>query len=140
MLATLALAGAGCDDNFGERCKMADLVERNCQSDKVNESRTNCVITDNLDCDSRLCAVYQDSSPYCTATCSSDSDCADDALCVVFFLEPEDGQFCVKKGDYDRSPPMEVGGDGGGGDGGGPGPGPGPGPNEGEGEGDEGDG
>ena len=113
-LAAVALA-SGCSDNFGERCALPRIVEENCSSDGP-DSKTSCVMTDNTSCDSRICAVWQDSAPYCTVDCADDADCPGGSSCVPFFLDSEADRFCVLDSTLKDNPPPEIaaGGAGGG--------------------------
>ena len=103
---------AGCSDNFGEPCGLPKVVEQNCRSDS-DESLTNCVMTDALDCDSKLCAVFQNSAPFCSQDCATDGDCPGGSSCQSFFLD-EAQKFCVPS-DLIRSQDNAGGGGGGGG-------------------------
>lgn len=66
-------------------------------------------MTDNLSCDSRICAVWQDSAPFCTVDCSDDADCPGGSNCVPFFLDSEADKFCVPDGTLEDNPPPDVG-------------------------------
>ena len=104
----LPLLVLGCSDNFGEPCAVPRVVEENCQSPEPG-SNTNCVMTDNLSCDSRICAVWQDSAPFCTVDCQDDADCPDEASCVPFFLDQEADKFCVLDDRLEDHPAPEMG-------------------------------
>jgi len=134
MSALLALSAARCGDNYGERCALPRVVEQNCKSDSP-DSATSCVMTDNLSCDSRVCAVWQDSTSFCTVDCAADADCPDDSACVPFFLDSESDKFCVMKSLLQDNPPPAMSGGGGASGGGASGGGEG-GPAAGEGEGE----
>ncbi len=103
---------AGCSDNFGERCALPRIVEQNCRSENP-ASATNCVMTDNLSCDSRICAVWQDSTSFCTVDCADDADCPGGSSCVPFFLDSDADKFCVLDKELKKNPPPQVGGGGG---------------------------
>jgi len=107
------------------------IVEQNCKSDSPDRA-TSCVMTDNLSCDSRICAVWQDSASFCTVDCAADADCPDDSACVPFFLDSESDKFCVRKSQIQDNPPPNMSG---GGAGAGSGTGDAPAEGEGEGEG-----
>ena len=91
-LLLLTLVG-GCTGQYGDPCDMHKKIEENCRLHAEEGVRANCVMTENLDCESRLCAIWQDSDPYCTLTCSGDGGCPEGA-CQVFF-EVTGEQFCV---------------------------------------------
>ena len=95
-LLTAAALFAGCGDNYGDPCNLPRMVEENCASGS-SDTHINCVMTDNLECGSKICAVYQDSSPYCTLDCAADADCPAGNVCVPFFLDDETDRFCVAK-------------------------------------------
>ena len=116
LAATLAasLLAVGCSDNFGERCALPRIVDENCRSDSP-DNKTSCVMTDNLSCDSRICAVWQDSAPFCTVDCSDDADCPGGSSCVPFFLDSEADKFCVLDGTLEDNPPPDLSGAAGGG-------------------------
>lgn len=61
---------ASCDLEPGSRCGTPD-------------ANVSCVEEQNLQCDTRICARYKGSEPFCTTTCQSDGDCVA-GKCIQF--------------------------------------------------------
>jgi len=98
LLSALALVG-GCQDDFGASCTLPNRVEEACRHQGGEgsglTSRVNCVMRENLDCASRLCVVFQDSEPYCSVDCNTDSDCPGAAVCRPFSIFEDSDLYCV---------------------------------------------
>ena len=105
LTAALLLLGCllvpGCGDDYGESCSLPTKVRAACRqasSPGVGlESHINCVMQENLDCSSKTCVVYEDSAPFCSLACKSDSDCPGGASCLSFFILEDAGSYCVPK-------------------------------------------
>jgi len=94
-MSMLALVAGACSDDFGRTCELPPLIRDNCHSSS-QETMLECVMNDNLSCESRICAVYQNSDPFCTLSCVTSSDCPEGASCVCFFFHDQEGsRYCV---------------------------------------------
>ncbi len=97
-LSTLVLA---CEDDFGARCTLPAKVREACEQQGTNgsglESRVNCVMLENIDCSSRVCAIYQDNGPFCTQECKTDSDCPSGSVCRPFTIYEDSDLYCVPR-------------------------------------------
>jgi hypothetical protein len=111
--------GACGDAGFGAACEMPKpVLEKACSNqsaDNNTDQKASCVQEPSYDCDSRICIVYQGSSPYCAADCSAESlgqNCqGGDGLCATFKFaggfDAESNKFldsyvCVKKSQFNE--------------------------------------
>ncbi|MEO1272702.1 MAG: hypothetical protein AAFX99_31835 [Myxococcota bacterium] len=99
-----AALSAACGDDFGTQCTLPanDVVEQVCEGEQSvsmdgqdESSSASCVVENIIECDSRLCARYRGSTPFCTLQCSSDSDCPGSAFCTEFVIGTGKS-YCVK--------------------------------------------
>ena len=100
--ALLALLFAfGCGDDFGTECTLPanPTIKEACEASSSTEERSSasasCVVENIIECDSRVCARYRGSTPFCTLSCSSDADCPGSAFCAEFVIGTGK-RFCVK--------------------------------------------
>jgi hypothetical protein len=109
-LVILALTLTACGDDFGTECSLPDndAVRQACSGTsastgeeeevEANTSATaSCVVENIIECDSRICAKYRGSKPFCTERCSSptDSSCPDGAFCAEYVVGTGK-HYCVK--------------------------------------------
>ncbi len=80
-----AIGTAGCSGDLYTKCNPGENL--NCEDGK------NCVSEPNFQCDTRVCAKYQGSQPFCTQSCQSDGECPD-GECRKFVLGNEQ-TYCV---------------------------------------------
>lgn len=67
-LVALLVLLSGCADDMYAECQLS----QDCTSEGGEVS---CVEEQALQCETRICAVYRDSTAFCTVKCQSDGDC-----------------------------------------------------------------
>jgi hypothetical protein len=98
--AGLAVAGlflmTGCADDLYAPCQL----DPNSRVEAVAECGTNegsidrsCAVDNQTQCDTGSCGRYQGSDPFCTKTCSSDSDCPSGTCVELVFQSGR--RYCV---------------------------------------------
>ena len=86
-----ALAVGACDtETFFHECPLSRSIVDACAANSTTTTLT-CVVADHPLCDEKICASWQDSTPFCTRACSLTSDCPDGSTCVTYL----DFAFCV---------------------------------------------
>lgn len=84
----------GCGPDLYAPCQLnesEDEFVRACGSTNVDRS---CAVEGYTQCDTRVCARYEGSKAFCTATCASDSDCGSGGRCVEFVIQTG-ARYCV---------------------------------------------
>jgi len=86
-LFSLLLITTGCSSEPGYTACYLDAASTNeaVATCGAAPGTVSCVVTDQIQCESRICARYQGSEPFCTSTCQTDSDC-DQGECREFVL------------------------------------------------------
>ncbi len=143
-LPTLLLIGAvavgtlACETGFGKPCKLpkSPAFREACEQSAANadpaaegdgegeitqESASSCAVKDYAGCETRVCLVYQGSSPFCSETCQEDDDCEGSAKCrsltggsgadcQIVPGAPIPECYCVRKGDVaeEIQPPTQA--------------------------------
>jgi len=86
-LALLLFPSLGCDTGFGESCVLPKTetfrsacapVETTGEEEEGGvemESKASCAVKNYAGCETRICLVYQGSSPFCSTRCTADADC-----------------------------------------------------------------
>ena len=78
----------GCADDLYGTCDLdpnsPDPAVATCGQDDGPER--GCVVENQLQCDTRTCARYQGSEPFCTKSCSDDGDCPG-GFCAEFVFQ-----------------------------------------------------
>ena len=81
----LALWFSGCTDDLYAACTIdPDHPELSACAESGN-AQASCVVEEQLQCETRTCARYQGSEPFCTVECSSDADCPS-GVCREFVM------------------------------------------------------
>lgn len=87
-LALLLFPSLGCDTGFGEPCVLPKTetfraacapVQTTGEEEEEGgvemESKASCAVKNYAGCETRICLVYQGSSPFCSTRCTTDADC-----------------------------------------------------------------
>lgn len=81
-VALVVLSMTGCADDLYAPCDLdpadVDPVTRACASEA-----SSCAIDNYPQCDTTICGRFEGSDPFCTTTCSQDSDCPG-GVCLQF--------------------------------------------------------
>lgn len=105
VLGALLLVGSGCASDLYAPCELdpgsSDPQIRACAAEEEGEARKSCVIKSQLQCDTRVCARYRSSDPFCTARCQSDADCTAGS-CREFVYQSGE-KYCVESVDLDEN-------------------------------------
>ncbi len=88
-----AIVATGCSDDFANSCELPSKVLVACQSDESG-ANSDCVMDHNMYCNSRLCAIYDGSDPFCSLECKKNVDCPSGSSCAEFFADANTG-YCV---------------------------------------------
>ncbi len=90
---------SACNTGFGEPCKLpqTDNVKQACQppanmsmteeddeNQATQELKTSCAIENYPVCETQICMIYRNSSPFCTMRCQADGDCEGGLCCPLF--------------------------------------------------------
>lgn len=62
---------------------------------------TTCAVKNQLQCDTRICARYGGSEPFCTTACTQDGDCPSGVCKEIPFQRGE--FYCVEEGTFDAA-------------------------------------
>lgn len=104
VLGALMLVGSGCASDLYAPCELdpgsSDPQIRACAAEEEGDSRKSCVIKSQIQCDTRVCARYRSSDPFCTARCESDADCTAGS-CREFVYQSGE-KYCVESVDLDE--------------------------------------
>lgn len=87
----------GCADDLYASCDLdPNSLDEAVSSCGLNDTDAlkNCVVENQVQCDTRVCARYESSDPFCTKRCSDDSDCPSGA-CLEFVFQTGDF-YCVE--------------------------------------------
>ena len=86
---------AGCVDDLYADCPLdpqsADPAVKNCA--RNDGSFRGCIVENQTACQTSICGRYQGSTPFCTKSCSSDSECPD-GRCLEFVFQ-SGRKYCV---------------------------------------------
>lgn len=97
-LALALLVLSGCNDDLYAPCDLeeddGDPLVRECAAPPVNTEGKSCSVT-SLQCDTRTCARYNSSEPFCTKRCNTDADCGSVGVCKEFVFQSGE-RFCVE--------------------------------------------
>lgn len=106
-LCVAVLTLSACGDDFGTECSLPDndSVRAACSGSadggedegETTTASASCVVENVVECDSRICAQYRGSTPFCSERCSGakDGSCPDGAFCAEYVVGT--GKFyCVK--------------------------------------------
>ena len=85
----LAIGLVGCSDDLYSECNPEKSLG-------CDEDANSCVAEPDFQCETRVCAKYKGSQPFCTKQCESDGDCEGGA-CKSFVLGSEE-KYCVESG------------------------------------------
>lgn len=115
VLCVLAMVSVGCQPEPYGSCSLprSEVLDQACKAQPTTgegqqantESTRNCVVDFVFECESRLCASYAGSSPFCTERCKDsngdgkvdqldDASCPDGGACVEFVPGTEDF-YCI---------------------------------------------
>lgn len=72
------------DDPFMQQCLVS-----------TDQTKTSCVVGNQLQCETRICGKFQGSPAFCTIECSTDEDCPN-GLCKEFVFQTN-VKHCVEK-------------------------------------------
>lgn len=98
-LGTLALLSLlsglwGCGSDLYADCQL----DKNSRDQYVQACATDgdvsCAVENYIQCDTRVCARYEGSTPYCTTTCADDADCVN-GTCRELVLQ-SGRKYCVQ--------------------------------------------
>lgn len=84
-----------CTDDLYASCQLDvdDPFVRQCVESESGRE-TSCVIEQHLQCETRICAKYQSSDPFCSIACSTDGDCPG-GMCREFVFQ-SGAKYCVE--------------------------------------------
>lgn len=102
MLASMLMfSWSGCGSDLYSPCELdpnsADANVRRCADGESGQSRTSCLIKNQIQCDTRVCGRYLGSDPFCTVRCQSDEDCPAGGCREFVFQSGE--KYCVESVD-----------------------------------------
>lgn len=91
----LCAMASGCGPDVYATCDLdpasEEVFQRECARNDIERS---CAVENFVQCDTRVCARYNGSQPFCTSRCTSDADCGEGGRCEEFVLQT--GQkYCV---------------------------------------------
>lgn len=93
---TAAVLLIACADDLYTECRLdptsPDIATATCASD--DGPPRSCVIDNNIECDTGSCGRFQGSAPFCTKSCTDDSDCPV-GQCVEFVFQTG-RNYCVQ--------------------------------------------
>lgn len=95
----LGLGAAGCSNDLYASCELERGTP--CAAQGEGGQKVSCVETQNLQCDTKICARYEGSEPYCTISCEVDGDCTA-GVCRTFSPFDKSGnpvRYCVEDTD-----------------------------------------
>ncbi|TXD38320.1 hypothetical protein FRC98_05345 [Lujinxingia vulgaris] len=81
----LALWFSGCTDDLYAACTIDPDDPALSACVESGRAEASCVVEEQLQCETRTCAKYQGSEPFCTVECSTDADCPD-GVCREFVM------------------------------------------------------
>jgi hypothetical protein len=138
LIAAVGVGTLACETGFGKPCKLPkspafrEACEQSAGSatpeggeetegETTQESASSCAVKDYAGCETRVCLVYQGSSPFCSESCETDDDCEGSAKCrsltggsaadcKVVPGAPIPECYCVRKGDVadEIQPPTQA--------------------------------
>lgn len=70
-------------DEFREACSQSSRAGADAGSEEITQSSAaSCAVDNFAGCETRVCLVYRDHSPFCSLQCGNDDDCPDSAICM----------------------------------------------------------
>jgi len=80
----LAFFPAGCDeDEAFPACPMSPSILEACRDESPSTALT-CVVAQHPMCDEQICAMWENSEPFCTRACEQDGDCRAGSSCQSY--------------------------------------------------------
>ena len=84
----------GCGNDLYAPCQLDENSQDPFIRACAQGGNTSCAVENYIQCDTRVCARYEGSEPYCTAACQDDADCVN-GQCRELVLQ-SGRKFCVQ--------------------------------------------
>ncbi len=94
-LALSTLLFTGCEPQASyQSCAFDPQIDGACYESNSGQLLS-CIISNHPDCADRICLSYQGSTAFCSATCTTDDDCARGGGCRSFTVNRKIENYCV---------------------------------------------